>query len=138
MNELIDPETIGEKRAASSIRMGWHVGTGLALQDALVGPDFVVVNVKMSDGQTDGCTFRRDEYVWTRTPAEQVAYVEACHRKRIAEASLASAVLSARPAPPCTRHECAKTRWELRQLRARQAASRIAIPVLQQHAGVSR
>lgn len=125
MSGLTDPETIGEKRPAAWIKTGWHVAGGLALHDAIVGTGHTVVDTRRSDGQTEAWVFRPGEYVWTRTPAEQVAYIEACHRQRIAEASLATAVLSARPVPPCNRPQCAATRREIRQLRARLEALRL-------------
>lgn len=121
MSELIDPETIGRSRLAREVKQGWHVEGLLALHDAYVGSGFVLIDVRTSDGQTKPLEFRHGQYAATRTPAEQVQYIEACHRQLVAQAGVEKRTVSGQPVPPCTRPECAAVREELAQLRARRA-----------------
>jgi hypothetical protein len=124
MTEIIDPAAIGEKRPASQIKMGWHVAGGLAAHDAFVGNGTVVVNVRMDSGVYEGREFRRDQYVWTRTPEEQIQYIEAKHKQLLAQAGVAAAQLSSQPIPVCHNPACVHARREVKRLNGVFAAMR--------------
>lgn len=111
------PYLIGACRAASEIRRGWHVRlpgrTTLALveQDAVISRVIVssgaerrvsglraTTVVRAEDGHSQvGASWIPGQLVWTRTPGEQLRYVEARHAQMLADAGLEKYTLSGAP-----------------------------------------
>ena len=115
----IDPAEIGQLRWAPEIRRGWHVGRAgeLALDDPIVGTGYVTVNVQCDRGSIEGRQWPVCDRVWTRNVEEQVRYIEAMHRRLVADQDAHSAVLSARKPRPCARPECLAAAAEVARLR---------------------
>lgn len=127
MNIPIDPQEIGEERWPREIEPGWHVRLRDG-RDVLVG-SYVLPTASgiLFEGRTVEGDVRHAlrEYelpgvkrVWTRTPAEQVAYIEAMHRRMIADAGMHAAMLSAAKPAECSRPECVAAHSEVARLLA--------------------
>lgn len=84
MSERIDPNTIGEKRAVSSLGRGDHVQLADGRWALLLGKPteslttgMLSASVSIEMKHTEGASWRKFADVFSRTPAEQIRYVEA-------------------------------------------------------------
>lgn len=87
-----DPRVIGAHRRARLIRSGWHVAMGdgrigLVVEDPVEIPlGKIAADVSWNGMPPELITWPVDRRVWTRTVAEQWAYVEGMHAAVMAAA----------------------------------------------------